>query len=232
MCVFFDDRLLRGNRSVKVDSRQLSAFDSPNFPWLAAVGTEIRLNQGVFLSPPKRRFNVHTQLNTCISVVRLIPGFDDQYFIDMVRCASTKGKPIIQSDSLTIIPSFLSLSRSKDSRLRGIILALYGTGNAPTQKREFIEAVKEAIDKGIIVVACSQCLRGMVRLHKYAVGSALHSIGVVSAGDMTIEATATKLSYLIGKGLDNGQVRESIGKSLTGELTETLLEESGGKAKL
>jgi L-asparaginase len=86
VCVFFDDRLLRGNRSVKVDSRQLSAFDSPNFPWLATVGTEIRLNHGVFLPPPKRRFSVHTLLNTCISVVRLIPGFDDQYFIDMVRC--------------------------------------------------------------------------------------------------------------------------------------------------
>ncbi len=112
-------------------------------------------------------------------------------------------------------------------------MALYGTGNAPTQKREFIEAVKEAIGKGIIVVACSQCLRGVVRLQKYAVGSALHSIGVVSAGDMTIEATATKLSYLIGKGFSNDEVREKISQSLRGELTEVLLDEPPrGAAKL
>jgi len=116
--------------------------------------------------------------------------------------------------------------------LRGIILALYGTGNAPTQKREFIEAVQEAISKGIIVVACSQCLRGVVRLQKYAVGSVLHAIGVVSAGDMTIEATATKLSYLIGKGYTHEQVREKIGQSLTGEVTEEGGDEQRGKAKL
>ena len=91
--------------------------------------------------------------------------------------------------------------RAAASEADALILLLYGTGNAPSERKEFIDILKTAIDSGTVVVAVSQCDRGSVNLNKYKVGSVLHNIGVLPAGDMTIEATSTKLAYLMGMGM-------------------------------
>lgn len=54
----------------------------------------------------------------------------------------------------------------------------------------------------MLVVAVSQCLKGGVSLDAYAVGVTLQKNGVVSAYDMTTEATVTKLAYLFGRTSD------------------------------
>lgn len=96
----------------------------------------------------------------------------------------------------------------------------YGTGNLPSVKESFIQLLADATDKGILVVASTQCYTGSVMMGQYAVGKALESAGVVSANDMTLEATSCKVAYLYGRGdLSNAEVADLMGVSLRGEIT-------------
>ena len=131
-------------------------------------------------------------MDSNIVVIRLAPGFDDSMLHSMVN------------DS---------------PHLQGMVLSLYGTGNGPASKRSFIDLIKTAIDRGICVVICSQCLRGAVSLATYEVGRVLLDLGVVAAGDMTTEAVVTKLGYLLGRGQKGPELRQAMGENLRGELT-------------
>jgi L-asparaginase len=75
VCIFFNDRLVRGNRATKIDSQAIGAFDSPNMAPLAIMGTEMVLNKPVILPSPKGRFSLTTDLETKVLVIRLVPGF-------------------------------------------------------------------------------------------------------------------------------------------------------------
>ena len=97
----------------------------------------------------------------------------------------------------------------------------FGAGNAPDNQPIFLQALKDAIDKGVVVVNVTQCLRGSVEAH-YAAGTALVEAGVVPAGDMTPEAALGKLAWLLGdQKLSSYEVRELFMRDLRGELTVT-----------
>ena len=146
MAIFFNDRLLRGCRACKVDCNGLDAFDSPNFPPLATVGATIQTARALWRPPPAGRLRVHSQLDTKVMVVRLSPGFDDGALAALVRGAPD---------------------------LRGLVLSLYGTGNGPSHKDTFLQTIRDATGRGIVVVAVSQCPKGSVSLGTYEVGRGL-----------------------------------------------------------
>jgi L-asparaginase len=195
VCIFINDKLMRGNRTVKVSSSGLDAFDSPNFPPLALLETGIRFRPHLCLPQPRGRFRVNKALSTAVAVWRMVPGFDDHYIRVSIRDTPT---------------------------LRAIVLELYGTGNLSARKSTLIDALTEAIEKGIIIVATSQCLRGTVNLSAYSLGKKLEAIGVVQAGDMTTEAVCAKLAYLMAQpGITREQVICNMGRNLRGEITES-----------
>eukprot|EP00931_Biecheleriopsis_adriatica_P073381 TRINITY_DN47679_c0_g1_i1.p1 TRINITY_DN47679_c0_g1~~TRINITY_DN47679_c0_g1_i1.p1 ORF type:complete len:416 (-),score=95.54 TRINITY_DN47679_c0_g1_i1:89-1336(-) len=191
VCIFFDGKLFRGNRCKKVDANSMFAFDSPNYPSLAEVGTDIKMYRRRFRDPPRGRFRVHRITVTQIVVVWVIPGFSDSFFKAMIDSGSVKG----------------------------VVLMLYGCGNAPARKESFCAALNQMIEAGIVVVACSQCQKGKVVLEKYVVGKAFSDAGVVAGHEMTAEATVTKLAYLLSKGLSPAECRKAMQESLRGEMS-------------
>jgi L-asparaginase len=193
VCIFFHDKLMRGNRCKKLSTEALDAFYSPNHPPLANVGVSIVYHEMLFRVPPRKRFRAHTDMDTGIVATRLIPGFDDNIFHALAAL-------------------------SRDS-LKAVVVETYGTGNAPSRRAGLINALKEIVDSGKLVVVVSQCPTGHVDLKAYAVGRKLDEIGCVSGEDMTLEAVATKLSYLFGKGLTPAQVTAMLSQDLRGELT-------------
>ena len=192
VCIFFNRELFRGNRAVKVNSWGLNAFDSPNFPPLATLGTTISVAADQIRAQPKGRFRVHTTFNRNIVVLRLIPGFSD-----------------------AVLRAIFA-----DSTIQGIILQTYGTGNASSRRSEFLDVIAQGVSKGIVVVITSQCLSGTVDLGQYETGRRLQEIGCVSAGDMTTEAAATKLGYLLAQNLSRDELSRLMTTDMRGEMTD------------
>jgi hypothetical protein len=158
----------------------------------ASEGTRVVVNDNLFLPHPLGRFRLRLNMSPDLGVFRLVPGFSDDVIFAAVRGAPT---------------------------LRGIIFELYGSGNAASRKSNLIEAIREAIARGIIVVATSQCRKGRVDLDTYALGQRLGVVGVIGAGDMTTECAAIKLGWLLGQGLPAETIRKLFTAPLRGEVT-------------
>ncbi|XP_056096536.1 60 kDa lysophospholipase-like [Rhinichthys klamathensis goyatoka] len=191
VCLFFCQKLYRGNRATKVDCAGFNAFTSPNLSPLADVEIDIKINWDIILWPSKtEKFTVDTRLNSNVGVLRLFPGITD-----------------------ATVENFLQ------PPMAGVILETFGSGNAPDRK-SLIDIIKKATARGVIMVNCTQCLRGSVTT-AYATGQALTKAGVIAGFDMTPEAALSKLSYVLTKqDLTPDKKKEMMQRSLRGELTD------------
>lgn len=189
VCLLFGNQLLRGNRASKVSSTGFRAFDSPNFPPLGRVGVRIEIDHELVLPPPVEPLRFDPIGTPPIANVRLFPGLN----------AGTL-------EQLLAPPT------------RGAVLHTYGLGNAP-ERPDFLEVVHRATDRGVVIVNCTQCLRGMVDMAGYATGRALAETGVISGFDMTPEAATCKLAYLLTLCDDPDEARRQMQESLRGELS-------------
>lgn len=193
VCLCFGNQLMRGCRSVKVSADGLDAFASPNLTALGAIGVDIRINRELILPPPPAGSVLH---------------------VNELKQVSVGALPLWPGIRPEIVHNFLQ------PPLKGLILRAYGVGNGPTNNQEFLVALKEAADRGVVIVDCTQCLRGSVHLGDYATGYALAKAGVISGFDMTAEAALAKLSYLLSQDLPVEEVKRQMQVNLRGELTE------------
>lgn len=190
VCIYFNQQLLRGNRSQKISAQGFKAFDSPNFPHLAKIGIRIQLQNELLLAPSKQGFNLQTISPQFIANFRLFPGFATQVLDYILQ------QPI-----------------------RGLVLETYGAGNAQNNDSRFLELLKNASARDVVIVNCSQCQQGRVEMGQYATGYALKEAGLISGHDMTPEAAHCKLLYLFSKNLDNQEVKDLMKTNLCGELS-------------
>ena len=192
VCLLFGHKLLRGNRSVKVNADGFDAFASPKFPPLGKVGIGIDIRWDLVLPSPEKPqpIAVKALTESRVAALRLFPGIS----ADVVR--NILAPPI-----------------------KGLVLETYGVGNAPDNDSELLSVLREASGRGVVIVNCTQCLQGRVHMGAYATGTALAQAGVVSGYDMTAEAALAKLFYLFSRNLSVQQVKEQLHTNLRGEIT-------------
>lgn len=193
VCVFFHNKLMRGNRVRKVDTAHLDAFDSGNLPPLAHMGIHVEVATHLLLPTPTQPLHLRPIQERHVACLRLFPGL-----------------------TAAILKNFLA------PPLRGLVLETFGAGNAPDNRPELLDALREASDRGVVIVNCTQCHRGSVTTD-YASGMALQEAQVVGGADMTVEAALTKLAWLLSdENLTPEQVRAQVGLNLRGEITGPL----------
>lgn len=198
VCLYFQNRLFRGNRSSKLSSEALSAFDSRNYPPLAEVGVNILYNTPYILYPEGWGYHsyidmglkVNSHMDDNVVILKIFPGISER-----------------------TLRSVLSVDG-----LKGVVLESFGTGNAPTSPW-FLATVKEAIDRGITFVNVTQCQGGQVEMELYETGLRLLEAGVASGHDMTTEAAVTKLMWMLGQELPGEEIIERLRTPMRGEFT-------------
>lgn len=193
VCICFDNMLMRGNRTTKVNSDNFRAFSSENCPQLAEAGISIRYNQSIIRKPKdwSTRPIFHTSLDTRVSILKLHPGITEQV-VEHILCGTES---------------------------RAVIIETYGAGNAPS-KEWFISLINKALAAGKIILNVTQCLAGSVNMDIYATGKSLKDAGVCNGYDCTTESALAKLFHLMGIHANNQHVKEMLEVDLRGEMSK------------
>ncbi len=190
ICVLFQSKLFRGNRTHKYSTENFDAFESANLPALAEIGIHIQYRLDLLLRP-KGPLTIRKSFDDCVGVLKIFPGI-----------------------SRTYVEGILSISGMK-----AFVLETFGAGNGPTDSW-FLDALRHATSKGIIILNITQCNKGMVEQGLYETSSAFEEIGIISGGDMTTEAALVKLMYLLGLNYYSTDMKRILLESISGERTE------------
>ncbi len=189
VAICFNDFVYRGNRSTKMSIGDFDAFASPNFPPLAEIGLHIEMRNHV------RNTNGSLKVNT---------GFSDRVFLLKIHP--------------NLDPSFLD--NIDFSNIRALIIEAFGSGNFPIHgEQSLLPFFRKCVEQDILLVFTSQAAYDSVELNNYESGRKALELGALSAGDMTSEATITKMMYLLGQLPNNQDVRTQFNRNLAGEMT-------------
>lgn len=201
--LFFENYLMRGNRTSKISADQFSAFESFNYPHLAYAGIDIRYHERSISRSEGIPLAVNKTFDPHVAILKLFPGITRE-----------------------VVEAILGIPT-----LKGVVLETFGSGNAPMTPW-FLEALREAVARDVVIVNVTQCVTGYVEMQRYETGLLLQEIGLISGRDCTTESALTKLMYLLGRGYSTEEVKRQMGRSLRGELTLEPSDEAGGRVPL
>ncbi len=189
VCLYFGNKLLRGNRSTKVSAFALDAFESPNYPPIGSAGVDIVVNESRYTGQKRDELRLFEFSDQQIAILKIFPGIQPEIFENIIT-----------------------------PNLKGLVVEAFGAGNIPEAGGRLPAVLKKAADNGTVIVVCTQCLRGSAEIGEYEASKGLADAGAVSGFDMTAEAAVTKLYYLLSKGYGHEEIKKLMQTNLRGEM--------------
>ena len=189
VAVAFNHTVFRGNRVKKKDAWDFDAFYSPNYNSLIKLGIGMEKKLHRYL--PKRNgvFDVDTRVNEKVIIIPFYPGIDFSSFSVMIR----------------------------ENKIKGIVIEAYGSGNIPSDNTGLVKLFDEASNKQIPIAVCSQSPIGKVNLSLYEAASQADFYGLISAVDMTREATLVKMMIALGRYKKIQKIKKFMLANIAGE---------------
>ena len=190
VCIYFEFKLYRANRTFKFSTSQFNAYMSPNYSLLAEAGVNIEYMDHAIAPMPVGETTFYSQLDPQVVILKMFPGITRQVV-----------------ESMSAIPG-----------IKAIVLETFGAGNA-TLEPWFFQWMQATLQKNILLVNITQCIQGTVEQGKYETGAGFKKLHVLGGGDMTCEAALTKLMFLLANEKDAEKIKEEFLRPLRGERT-------------
>lgn len=191
VCIYFEYKLLRANRTTKISAENFDAFASPNYPDLGESGIHLDVRtHALWLEPSDRQFSVNKKLNSNFGLVKIFPGMSAKFL--------------------------QSVLNTQD--LKAVIIEAFGSGNIFSDAW-FHQLIKEKSNEGLIFIINTQCAGGMVEIGRYETSKIFQEIGAVNGFDLTTEASVAKTIFLLGQTLSKEKFKREYEKNLRGELS-------------
>ncbi len=191
--IVFDGKVIAGTRGKKERTKSYNAFSSINFPYIASIqdGHIIFYLNDKYLHQSPVRF--YRQLNPKVALLKLIPSME---------------------------PGVLDyLAEHYDA----VIIESFGVGGLPSyESGDFHKAVERWVDAGKIVVMTTQVTNEGSNMSVYEVGHAIKQrLGLLEAYDMTLEATVTKLMWILGQTKNPLQIQDMFHRTVNRDILFT-----------
>lgn len=187
--VAFNRKVMLGTRASKVRTMSFDAFESINYPYIAEINSLGLCVHTEYLPHQDGPFALRTAYSDRVCILKLYPGIDPE----IMQMLAERG-------------------------YRGVYIEAFGLGGIPFLGRDFMGAVRQAVECGMTVLAGSQCRYEGSSLSVYETGVRALESGVLQAYDMTAEAAFTKLVWVLGQTDRPEEIRRYFTRALAGEV--------------
>lgn len=178
--IVFDGKVIAGTRGKKVRTKSYNAFSSINFPYIATIQDEHIIFYLDDQSLIQEPVTFYHHMDPHITLLKLIPSMDAAVLNYMCE------------------------------HCNAVIIESFGVGGLPSYEcSSYYQVIEKWASLGKIIVMATQVTNEGSNMSVYEVGRCIkQEFGLLEAYDMTLEATVTKLMWILGQTNDPERVRE------------------------